>query len=209
MNFLIIKVIIGFLTLSLLQQSCIDCDPKPVNYPQDMVFAIYPEKRTYRVGDTLNFFTYTQENIFPTGFDINSDEIASQISVYQYFNYFSDSVYAVKAAKKFDSFIIHGERYPDQLDLVDVNILGYRYVFIDSIYLAEIGIILRDTGAFTFTPFAGGIKTELNQKCETFGIFPVYYQNDNCNWALLDSLNNTYTPPEYWRNRYTFIVEPN
>lgn len=76
----IINKILTLIILGMALQACKDCVPKPIKIPEEVGFSIYPERREYHVGDTIYFSSSTDENIFPTGYDLNSDEIVSQIS---------------------------------------------------------------------------------------------------------------------------------
>ncbi|MEO7174943.1 MAG: hypothetical protein ABIV51_03820 [Saprospiraceae bacterium] len=201
------KILI-FLIFFLVFQSCSDCDPRPIKIPAELEFSFYPERREYHVGDTICFSSSTDEDIFPAGFDVNSDEMVSQISAGQFHDYFSDSVYATDAAKKFGVFMKRGKEFPNPVSLQDVNIIGFSYLPEGHTFLAEVGIILKDTGAYTLIPGSGSIKTNVDERCEEFGIFLLKYQGDINNWMLLDSLSNVSSTPDSRRNRYTFIVCP-
>ncbi len=204
----IINKILTLLILAMALQSCKDCNPKPIKIPEEVGFSIYPERREYHVGDTIYFSSSTDENIFPTGYDLNSDEMVSKISAYQFHDYFSDSVYSSDAAKKFEAFILKGNEFPNPKKLQAVNIIGFKYAQEDNMFLTEVGVILKDTGAYSFIPGSGGIKTNIGERCEELSIFYLKYEGENNNWKLTDSLNNITSTPDSRRNHYTFIVKP-
>ena len=200
--------ILLLLIFAIIFHACKDCEPKPIKIPEKVEFSIYPERREYKIGDTIYFLSSTDETIFPTGFNINSDVIVSQIPAFQYHKYFSDSVFSSNAGKKFDSFLLKGTKYASQAHQLDVNIISFSYVQEDNIFLAKVGIILKDTGVYSFIPGSGGIKTQIGERCEEFEIFFPKYQNDNNNWMFTDSLNNINSTPDSRRNYFSFIVKP-
>ena len=188
--------------------SCKECEYKPTTSVSDFRYHVSPEQRTYRVGDTIYFFSSTSDSIFPTGYDPETDEIVSQISVYQYHDFFGSSVYTSDAAKKFKGFMIKGTEYPNPERLQNVNIIAYNYLPEADSFAVEVGVVLRDTGTYSISPGSVGLKINKNTPCEIFFSVRVWYNGDNNNWTLCDSLNNVISTPTSRRTFFTFNVKP-
>lgn len=203
-NIVLITLVVFVCSLN----SCTDCEYKPTTSVSDFHYHVSPEQRIYQVGDTLYFYSSTRDSIFPTGYNPESDEIVSQISVYQYHDYFGSSVYTSDAAKKFEGFMKKGSEFPDAEGLKNVNIIAFNYLPEADTFGVEVGLIMRDTGTYSISPGSVGIKVDKNTPCEVYFSVRVRYEGDSNNWTLCDSLNNVTSTPNSRRTFFTFIVKP-
>lgn len=205
---ILISVILGVAFVSLIF-GCKDCDPIPVK-SFGVTFSLFPEKREYKVGDTIIFLSeILKSDVFPQGVNPSNVEIASQISTGQLL--ITETGYKQAAADKFDHSIIRGFQYPlthkDSLRLLDWNLANFIYEEIDGKYVAEIITIPKDTGTYLFSPFSGGLKINKGDRCEEFNVFEVHYINRNTNIDILENFDHNVYNEENRRNHYTFFVK--
>jgi len=193
-----------------LMLGCKDCDPIPFkNF--SATFSLLPEKREYKVGDSIIFKSeILKSNIFPEGVNLSEVDLSSQISTGQLL--ITENGYKHAAAHKFKHLILKGLQYPltpvDSTRLLEWNLANFIYEEINGKYIAEILTIPQDTGSYIFSPFSGIFALNKGESCEEFNVFEIKYINGNTNIDILEGFDHNSYDELNKRNHYVFIVKP-